>query len=135
MSLYLYCDGNEINTKVIGDIEFCIGDVFVVTKGFDGSLFLFSGNAYEQFEAMLATVPKKKPDKRMLIRFFIASATDISIDEMNHLNIPQSLLKFAHIEEAAVIEGNGDFAQIWSEKDWREGLSMKDMEILKKRLK
>lgn len=133
MSLYLYCDGNEINTKVIGDIEFCIGDVLVVTRGFDGSLFLFSGNAYEQFEAMLATVPKKKPDKRMLMRFFMASATDTSVNEMNHLNIPLSLLKFAHIEKAAVVEGNNDFAQIWSETDWKEGLSMKNMEILKKR--
>ena len=48
----------------------------MVTKGFDGCLFVFAQDGWEKFEEKLQALPMDKPEARMLGRFFIAGAID-----------------------------------------------------------
>ena len=58
-----------------------LGDQFVVTKGFDGCLFVLAQEGWDQFEEKLQALPMDKPEARMLGRFFISGAIDAEVDK------------------------------------------------------
>ena len=104
-----------------------LGDQFVVTKGFDGCLFVFAQDGWDQFEAKLQALPMDKPEARMLGRFFIAGAIDAEVDKQGRILLPQSLLKHAGIEKDAVIAGVGNRVEIWNKDDWDKASTFDDI--------
>lgn len=114
--------GRKIRVYLLWDKEISPDESFVVTKGFDGCLFIFDHCLYMRFEEGLENLPEKKPESRMLGRFFIASAIDINFNEMCQVELPQNLLDYANIKTEAVIEGKGGFAAVWSIEAWQKGL-------------
>ncbi|MCR4902590.1 MAG: division/cell wall cluster transcriptional repressor MraZ [Butyrivibrio sp.] len=95
-----------------------LGEEFVVTKGFDGCLFVFATPDWEAFEAKLQALPMDKPEARVLGRFFISGAIDAELDKQGRILIPVNLLQYAGIEKEAVIAGVGNRAEIWSKEKW-----------------
>ena len=94
-----------------------LGEQFVVTKGFDGCLFVFAQEGWDKFEEKLQSLPMDKPEARMLGRFFIAGAIDAETDKQGRILIPANLLQHAGIEKEAVIAGVGNRAEIWSKTE------------------
>ncbi len=95
-----------------------LGDQFVVTKGFDGCLFVFATEGWEAFEEKLQALPMDKPEARVLGRFFISGAIDAELDKQGRILLPTNLLAHAGIEKEAVIAGVGNRAEIWSKEKW-----------------
>ena len=58
-----------------------IGEKFVVTKGLDGCLFVYSQTEWKTFEDKLRTFPLTNKDARALVRFFLAGAMECEIDK------------------------------------------------------
>lgn len=104
-----------------------LGETFVVTKGFDGCLFVFSQEGWDAFEEKLQALPMDKPEARMLGRFFIAGAIDAEVDKQGRILIPSNLLAHAGIEKEAVIAGVGNRAEIWSKAEWEKASSFDDI--------
>jgi MraZ protein len=104
-----------------------LGEQFVVTKGFDGCLFVFSQEGWDAFEEKLQALPMDKPEARMLGRFFIAGAIDAEVDKQGRINIPANLLQHAGIEKEAVIAGVGNRAEIWSKAEWEKASTFDDI--------
>lgn len=104
-----------------------LGETFVVTKGFDGCLFVFSEEGWEAFEEKLQALPMDKPEARMLGRFFIAGAIDAETDKQGRILIPQNLLTHAKIDKEAVIAGVGNRAEIWSKEEWEKASTFDDI--------
>ncbi len=104
-----------------------LGDQFVVTKGFDGCLFVFAEEGWNNFESKLQALPMDKPEARMLTRFFIAGAIDAEIDKQGRILLPTSLLQHAKIEKEAVIAGVGNRAEIWSKSEWEKASTFDDI--------
>ena len=104
-----------------------LGEQFVVTKGFDGCLFVFAAEGWEKFEEKLQSLPMDKPEARMLTRFFLAGAIDAEIDKQGRILIPSNLLEHAKIEKEAVIAGVGNRAEIWSKAEWEKASSFDDI--------
>ncbi len=104
-----------------------LGEQFVVTKGFDGCLFVFSEEGWEAFEEKLQALPMDKPEARMLGRFFIAGAIDAEVDKQGRILIPANLLAHAGIEKEAVIAGVGNRAEIWSKAEWEKASTFDDI--------
>ncbi|RKM55678.1 transcriptional regulator MraZ [Butyrivibrio sp. X503] len=104
-----------------------LGEQFVVTKGFDGCLFVFAQEGWDKFEEKLQSLPMDKPEARMLGRFFIAGAIDAETDKQGRILIPANLLQHAGIEKEAVIAGVGNRAEIWSKTEWEKASSFEDI--------
>ena len=104
-----------------------LGEQFVVTKGFDGCLFVFAQDGWEKFEEKLQALPMDKPEARMLGRFFIAGAIDAEVDKQGRILLPASLLHHAKIEKDAVIAGVGNRAEIWSKEEWEKACTFDDI--------
>ena len=47
-----------------------LGDVFVVTKGLDGCLFVYDKKSWEEFETKLQSLPLMNKEARKFVRFF-----------------------------------------------------------------
>ncbi len=104
-----------------------LGDQFVVTKGFDGCLFVFDNEGWENFETKLQSLPMDKPEARTLSRFFIAGAIDAEVDKQGRILIPSNLISYAAIGKEAVIAGVGNRAEIWSSERWNDTTSFEDI--------
>ncbi|MBO5622271.1 MAG: division/cell wall cluster transcriptional repressor MraZ [Butyrivibrio sp.] len=104
-----------------------LGEQFVVTRGFDGCLFVFAEEGWERFEEKLQALPMDKPEARALGRFFLAGAIDAEVDKQGRILLPANLLAHAKIEKEAVIAGVGNRAEIWNNEEWEKASSFDDI--------
>ena len=97
-----------------------LGELFVITKGLDGCLFVFPEREWQNFEAKWAALPLMDKTARSFARFFFASAAECSLDKQGRVMIPPSLRHFAGLEKTVVITGMSGRLEIWDESAWRE---------------
>ena len=90
-----------------------IGNSFVVTKGLDGCLFVYSLVEWEKIVNKLKTLPFTKKDARTFSRFFLASATVCEFDRQGRINLMNSLTLYAGLKKECAIIGVNDRLEIW----------------------
>jgi MraZ protein len=91
-----------------------IGNSFVVTKGLDGCLFVYSLVEWEKIVAKLKKLPFTKKDARTFNRFFLASATVCEFDKQGRINLVNSLIEYADLKKECAIIGVNDRLEIWA---------------------
>ena len=91
-----------------------IGNSFIVTKGLDGCLFVYSLVEWEKIVAKLRRLPFTKKDARTFMRFFLASATATEFDKQGRINLVNSLIEYANLKKECVIIGVNDRLEIWA---------------------
>ena len=91
-----------------------IGNSFVVTRGLDGCLFVYSLVEWEKIVAKLKKLPFTKKDARIFTRFFLASATVCEFDKQGRINLVNSLIKYADLKKECVVIGVNDRLEIWA---------------------
>ena len=68
-----------------------LGEKFIVTKGLDECLFVYSKTEWSNLEAKLKTLPFSNKDARAFVRFFFSGATECEVDKQGRILIPQNL--------------------------------------------
>ena len=91
-----------------------IGMKFVVTRGLDGCLFVYSMDNWNKIVSKLQTLPFTKKDARTFMRFFLSSATVCCLDKQGRININISLINYAKIQKECTIIGVNDRLEIWA---------------------
>ena len=91
-----------------------IGKEFIVTRGLDGCLFIYSKGQWEKIVSKLQTLPFTKKDARTFNRFFLSSATVCEFDRQGRINIPSNLINYANIQKECTIIGVNDRLEVWS---------------------
>ena len=104
-----------------------LGETFVVTKGLDGCLFLFSDEEWKAFEIKLKSVPLTNKNARQFARFFVAGATPCELDKQGRILLPATLREFAGLEKDVVLTGMLNRIEIWSKEKWNENNSLDDV--------
>lgn len=93
-------------------------DTFVITRGIENCLFIYSPEEWKKITDKLETLPFTKKDARQFIRFFLSGATEAQFDKQGRIVITTPLLEYAKIEKDCVIIGAGERLEIWSENAW-----------------
>ncbi|MBR2784830.1 MAG: division/cell wall cluster transcriptional repressor MraZ [Clostridia bacterium] len=106
-----------------------LGQSFVVTKGLDNCLFMYSKAEWETFEEKLKQLPLTNADARTFIRFFFAGATEVEVDKQGRINIPQVLRDYAGIKKDVVIAGVATRAEIWDSEAWDKYTSSEALNV------
>ncbi len=104
----------SVPSKFRGDL----GQSFVITKGLDNCLFMYSKQEWETFENKLKELPLTNNDARSFMRFFFAGAAECEVDKQGRINIPQVLRDYAGIKKDVVIVGVSTRAEIWDSSNW-----------------
>ena len=105
-----------------------LGDEFVVTKGLDGCLFVYSKSEWENIEKKFRNVPLTTKDARKFARFFFAGAASCEVVKQGRILLPVVLREYAGIEKDVVSVGVFNRVEIWDKDKWQESNSYDDMD-------
>lgn len=95
-----------------------LGEKFIVTRGDDGCLLVYSMKEWQLQEEKIRTMPLSK--SKGLLRYFFASAVEVEVDKQGRVLIPANLRTHAGLEKEVVIIGVLVRAEIWSKDKWEE---------------
>ena len=87
----------------------------ILSQGLDGCLFLYPKATWESLISRLQALPLTKSDARGFIRNLSYGATEVEIDHIGRILVPEYLRQFAQIEDACIIAGAIDRIEIWSQ--------------------
>ena len=91
-----------------------LGPEFILTRGLDGCLFVYSMDKWNNIISKLEKLPFTKKDARTFMRFFLSSATVCCLDKQGRININISLINYARIQKECTIIGVNDRLEIWA---------------------
>ncbi len=95
-----------------------IGEKAVITRGQDQCLFVYTMQEWEKVAEKLSGLPTGSADTRNFVRLFLSGATDVEIDALGRVLIPDNLKQFAGLKEKVVIVGVYRRLEIWNEDNW-----------------
>ena len=105
-----------------------LGNEFVVTKGLDGCLFVYSNEEWQLIEERFREKPLTSKDARKFMRFFFAGATSCEVDKQGRILIPANLREYAGIDKDVVSVGVLSRVEIWSKDRWMDNGDYDDMD-------
>ena len=95
-----------------------LGDKFIVTRGLEKCLYVYSLSEWEQIVSKLKTLPFTKKDARTFIRSFFSGAVECEFDKQGRINITSPLVSYAGLTQKCVVIGANDRIEIWDEELW-----------------
>lgn len=95
-----------------------LGNTFIVTRGIENCLFVYSEENWAQITNKLNSLPFTKKDARTFNRFFMSGATNVELDKQGRVNISKPLIDYANLLKDCVIIGTGDRLEVWSQESW-----------------
>lgn len=90
----------------------------VVTKGLDGSLFLYPMAEWQVLADKLSKMPLVQLSSRAFARLMLAGAMDVEIDGQGRIVLPEYLRTYAKLGKKAVIAGLYNRIEIWDIQQW-----------------
>ncbi len=105
-----------------------LGSEFVVTKGLDGCLFVYSNEEWKHIEDKFREIPLTTKDARKFSRFFFAGAAVCEVDKQGRILLPVNLREYAAIEKDVVSVGVLNRVEIWSKDRWLDNGDYDDMD-------
>ena len=96
-----------------------LGKKVVITKGLDHCLFVYSLKEWNAIAEKLGSLPIGQSDTRGFNRFMLSGATEIDVDSIGRMLLPDFLKEFAGLKGKVVISGVHTRAEIWDEKRWQ----------------
>lgn len=106
-----------------------LGSSFIVTKGLDNCLFIYSKNEWTTFETKLKDLPLTNPNARNFIRFFFSGATECELDKQGRIILPQNLREYAGLNKDVAIIGVATRVEIWDREKWNAYTSSDNMDM------
>ena len=100
-------------------VRYELGESFVVTRGLDNCLFIYSKDEWTNVVNKYKELPNTK-DARNFMRFFLSGATNCEFDKQGRINIPSPLINYADLNKECVIIGVNERLEIWSKQNWEK---------------
>ncbi len=97
-----------------------LGDSFVVTRGLEGCIFIYSKEDWENIVSKLKKLPFTKKDARAFLSFFLSGASWCQTDKQGRIQLPSPLVDYACLTKECVIIGVNDRIEIWAEDKFND---------------
>ncbi|HEX8991260.1 MAG TPA: division/cell wall cluster transcriptional repressor MraZ [Anaerolineales bacterium] len=105
-----------------------------LTQGFDRCLMVMTGDYFRRVYGDVNSTSLTNPDARLLRRMILANTSQVDIDKVGRVLVPQALREFAGLDGEAMVVGQGEFFEVWSPAEWNEQVKqMQDTETNNKR--
>ena len=95
-----------------------LGSTLVVTRGLDNCLFVYPLLEWEKITDKIGELPLGQADTRSFNRFFLSGATEVEVDSVGRILVPDYLKEFGKLESSVVLAGIHNRIEIWDEKRW-----------------
>ena len=95
-----------------------LGEHFVITKGLDNCLFVYTQAEWERLSEKLRQLPLSKPEARAFVRFFFSGARTSECDKQGRFLVPPNLRSYAALEKDVVLIGVSNRIEVWAKAAW-----------------
>ena len=68
-----------------------LGESFIITKGLDSCLFIYTMTEWENLSTKLKKLPLAKAEARAFVRFFFSGARQLECDKQGRFLVPATL--------------------------------------------
>lgn len=92
---------------------------FLVTRGLDQCLFLFTEDEWKTQESKFKNLPFTKREARKFNRLFFSGAVQVTCDAQGRILVPTYLKEYAGIKRDVTVVGVSNRIEIWSRDLWR----------------
>ena len=107
-----------------------LGADFILTKGLDNCLFIYSKEEWSTLEKNIKALPMSKG--RDLQRFFFSGACDVELDKQCRILIPSNLRIYARLDKEIIIVGASNRVEIWDKESWENQCGNLTSEVIAK---
>lgn len=97
-----------------------LGKKFVVTRGLEECLFVYSLTEWNKIVEKLRSLPFTNKDARTFMRMFLSGATECELDPNGRIVIPSNLINYCSLEKEAIILGVNERLEIWASNKYEE---------------
>lgn len=97
-----------------------LGKKIIVTRGFDACLFVFTSNVWNEMAKKLGGLLMGSRDQRDIARFMLAGASEVEVDSVGRILIPDFLRDYANLKSKVVLAGVYNRIEIWNDKEWAD---------------
>lgn len=95
-----------------------LGKQVVITHGLDSCLFIFSIPEWKHIVEKMERLSMGQADARAFGRYLFSGATDLEVDNLGRILVPEYLAKRAGLKKKAVLVGVNERLEVWSETNW-----------------
>jgi MraZ protein len=95
-----------------------MGNDLVITPGLDHCLFVFTKKEWSKISEKLSSFSMLSSDNRSFNRFMFGGATEVSVDTIGRILLPDFLKDRAGLKGKAALVGVDTRLEIWNEKVW-----------------
>jgi MraZ protein len=92
--------------------------VVIVTRGFEGCLFLFSETGFQKVLERLQTQAFAGSTERRMQRLFFSNSHRTTLDANGRLLVPDKLKALVGLDQKAVLVGVVDRVELWPKATW-----------------
>lgn len=107
-----------------------LGEKFVVFRGLDHNLWVYTAQDWAEFEQKLAALPTKA---RSIQQFYSANF-ECEPDGQGRVLVPQPLRAFAGLKKDVTFVGVLNRVEIWDSKAWEEHNSQIDVDAIAEKM-
>lgn len=99
-----------------------MGKKIIITPGLDNCLFLFTMKEWEKVSGKLSSSTSElsflSTDQRTFNRNMFGQASDVEVDSIGRILIPEFLKEKIKIKDSVALIGVQDRVEIWNDKVW-----------------
>ena len=98
--------------------ELIQSDGAYLLQGFESNLIILPSPYFDILSHRVNRTSFTDPTARALRRLFFATASQVELDKLGRILIPQFLRQHAGLDSEAVVAGLGHYFEIWSPTFW-----------------
>lgn len=116
---YLHTIDDKKRLAIPAKLREKIGKKAVITRGLDNCLFLYPIKEWEVLADKLSKLPMGQGDTRSFVRLMLAGASEVEMDNLGRVLVPDYLKNYADLKKDVVIAGLYNRLEIWDEEKWK----------------
>lgn len=90
----------------------------VLAEGVDPCVLVFPNAQWQSLSGEMESSPFSRERLRRRSRLFFANSFSGEVDNQGRVALPSSLRAYAGIADLAVVVGQGNYLEIWSNEQW-----------------
>ena len=97
-----------------------MGRDLVITPGLDNCLYIFKKKEWQKISEKLSNFSMLSSDNRSFNRFMFGGATEVAVDAIGRMLLPDFLKERVGLKGKAALVGVQNRLEIWNDKAWSE---------------
>ncbi|MFA5934883.1 MAG: division/cell wall cluster transcriptional repressor MraZ [Candidatus Paceibacterota bacterium] len=97
-----------------------MGKKIIITAGLDNCLWIFTLIQWKKISEKLGEFSMLQADNRSFNRYMFGSATEVEVDSIGRILLPEFLVTRANLKSKVSVVGVQDRVEIWNEENWKD---------------